>query len=843
MEFSILGPLEAEDGGTRVDLGGGKQKALLGLLLLQAGRVVPMDRLIDGLWGEEVPESAPKMVQIFVSQLRKQLPRELIRTRSPGYLLDLDGHTLDLHAFEALHARGREALADGRSEEAARELRRGLDLWRGVPLAEFAEPFARPEEARLVEQQLACLEDRVDAELALGREAELVRRARCAGPPPSAPGAAAKPADAGALPLRPARRGAGGVPDISPERSTTSSGSTRRRGSRSFNGECCSRTRRSTSPRGSARRPSTRCPPRRPSSPARPPPAESRKLATVVVADVGPIHAPDDPEAQRAAQLDRTRAAEQELTRHGASVAGFGGGRVLGVFGVPTAQDDDALRAVTAAVALRSSSLAARVGLSTGEVVTGDPLVAGTPVDEAARLQERANAGDVLASPRTWRAVRHAVEASQREDGWAVDTVDTQAAPLVRRLETPLVGRERELHEIAKSVESAVGAGRPGLVTVFGAPGLGKTRLAAECVDRLQGVANAAVTHCKADGRDDTYAPLRELLNELADGDPAEWLRRRLGTDDTPRLADQLAVAVGFAKGTAQAEDAALATRRLLAGLADERPLLLVVEDVHWAAPAFLDLVESVVELSHAPILVLCLARPDLLDLRPHWGGGRVSSSTLLLDALPAPASAALLDLLSSDRRLDASARTRILETAEGNPLFIEQLLAAELEGDLATLPDSIQMLLAARLDRLDEADRAVIQAAAVCGTSFTSDEVSALVGEDVAASLVTLVRRELIRPGEAEDVERGGWSFRHALVRDVAYAGVPKWRRAAAARASGRARTGGGRRRRRLGGAPPLPGVARAPRDGRGRRGRRPACTAGGRTPAPGGPRCHRPG
>ena len=168
------GPLEAEDGGTRVDLGGGKQKALLGLLLLQAGRVVPMDRLIDGLWGEEVPESAPKMVQIFVSQLRKQLPRELIRTRSPGYLLDLDGHTLDLHAFEAMHARGREALADGRAEDAARELRRGLDLWHGVPLAEFAEPFARPEEARLVEQQLACLEDRVDAELALGREAELV---------------------------------------------------------------------------------------------------------------------------------------------------------------------------------------------------------------------------------------------------------------------------------------------------------------------------------------------------------------------------------------------------------------------------------------------------------------------------------------------------------------------------------------------------------------------------------------------------------------------------------------------------------------------------------------------
>ena len=430
-------------------------------------------------------------------------------------------------------------------------------------------------------------------------------------------------------------------------------------------------------------------------------------------------------------------------------------------------------------VALRSSGLVTRVGLSTGEVVTGDPLVAGAPVDEAARLQERAGAGDVIASARTWRTVRHAVEATPREDSWAVDTVDPHAAPLVRRLETPLVGREQELREITREFESAVGAGVPRLVTVFGAPGLGKSRLAVECVERLQGVANVAVTHCRADGRDATYEPLRGLLTELADGEPAAWLRRRLGTDDAPHLADQLAVAVGLETGTAHAEDAALATRRLLAGLARKRPLLLVLEDVHWAAPAFLDLVESLVELAHAPILVLCLARPDLLDLRPQWGGGRVRSSTILLDALPAAESETLLDLLSSDRRLDAAARNRILEIAEGNPLFIEQLLAAALEGELGTLPDSIQMLLAARLDRLDEADRAVVQAAAVCGTSFTTAEVSALVEGDVAASLVTLVRRELIRPDEAEDTGRGGWSFRHALVRDAAYAGVPKWRRA----------------------------------------------------------------
>jgi DNA-binding SARP family transcriptional activator len=778
VEFSILGPLEAVDDGGRVDLAAGKQKALLAFLLLQAGRVVPVDRLVDGLWGEEVPESAPKMVQIFVSQLRKRLPRGLILTRSPGYSLELDGHTLDLHEFEALHARGREALADGRAEEAAGALRRALDLWRGMPLAEFPEPFARLEEARLEEQRLTCLEECVDAELALGREAHLV-------------------ADLEALvrrhPLRERPRGQLMLALYRCGRHAEALDafqSFRRTLHDELGIEPPPRLKelqrrmlqqdRSLDLVPAERAPVPEAPPAAAApAPAAPPLAESRKLVTVLVADIAPATELDDPEARRAALLERARSAEQELVRHGATVTPFGSGRLLGVFGVPAAQDDDSLRAVTAAVALRSSGLAARVGLATGEVVTGDPLVAGAPVDEAARLQERAGAGDVIASPRTWRAVRHAVEATPREDGWAVDTVDAGATALVRRLETPLVGRERELREISGAFETAVGTRVPLLVTVFGAPGLGKTRLAVECVEMLQGVATVAVTYCRADGRDATYEPLRGLLTALADGDPAAWLRRRLGTEDAPHLADQLAVAVGLETGTAQAEDAALASRRLLAGLARMRPLLLVLEDVHWAAPAFLDLVESLVELAHAPILVLCLARPDLLDLRPQWGGGRVRSSTILLDALPAADSETLLDLLASDRRLDAAARGRILEVAEGNPLFIEQLLAAALEGELGRLPDSIQMLLAARLDRLDDADRAVAQAAAVCGTSFTSAEVSALVEGDVEASLLTLVRRELVRPGEAEDTGRGGWSFRHALVRDAAYAGVPKWRRA----------------------------------------------------------------
>jgi DNA-binding SARP family transcriptional activator len=174
MDFRILGPLEAMADAGPVKLAGGKQNALLALLLLHADRVVPMDRLVDDLWGEHVPKSAQKMVQVFVSQLRKQLPDGVLRTRAPGYQVALDGHTLDLREFEQLSTRGRQALRHGRVGEAAATLREALALWRGSALAEFQEPFAEAEGPRLAEQQLACLEDRIEADLALGRHDELV---------------------------------------------------------------------------------------------------------------------------------------------------------------------------------------------------------------------------------------------------------------------------------------------------------------------------------------------------------------------------------------------------------------------------------------------------------------------------------------------------------------------------------------------------------------------------------------------------------------------------------------------------------------------------------------------
>ena len=276
-----------------------------------------------------------------------------------------------------------------------------------------------------------------------------------------------------------------------------------------------------------------------------------------------------------------------------------------------------------------------------------------------------------------------------------------------------------------------------------------------------------------------TYAPLRDILTGLADGDATEWLRERLGPDDGVQLAQQLATATGLTAGTAQAGDVALATRRLLAGLARRHPLLLVLDDVHWAAPAFLDLVESIVELSHAPLLVLCLARPDILDVRPQWGGGRLSSTTVVLDALTHDESQVLLDRLASAGSIDRGRRDRILALGGGNPLFIEQLLAAALEDDLDTLPDTIQTLLAGRLDRLDEprsrCHRSGVRVRlVVCGRRRRGAR---------RPRRRTLARDA--RPARADPAGRGerpggsGWSFRHILIRDVAYASVPKRRRA----------------------------------------------------------------
>jgi DNA-binding SARP family transcriptional activator len=759
VEFRILGPLEVRDGERVLPLGGARRRAVLALLLLDANRVVSVDRLVDGVWGDAPPSSALASLQNHLGRLRQELGERLV-TRPPGYVLRVADGELDLDRFLRLvdDAQGAEAAV------AAQCLAEALALWRGPPLADLADEPAGRAAARLEELRLAALEERIEADLALGRHAALV--------PELEEFVAREP-----YRERPRRQLIVALYRSGRQANALEAYMQARR---TFVDELGTEPGRELQEvhRAVLRRdPALDAPVGAESPPARPPRAEERKTATVLAVDVTPDGLSDDPEARRRELRERSAVAERLLETHGATVQSLGSGRLLGVFGVPTARDDDALQAARAAVALRS---AGRIGLATGEVVTGDPLVSGPPIEEAASLRDRAAAGEVLAGLRTWRLVRHGVTGSPRDGSWAVEAVDLEAAPLLRRLETPIVGRERELEQVVEVFQRAAAESRPHLVTVFGAPGIGKTRLAVECMERLGAVATSAVGRCRAGTEEATYAPLHDVLGALAGGDLAAWIRERLGTeDDGAQLAERLVGALGLGAEPGRTEDTALAARRLLAGLARDRPLLLVLEDVHWAAAAFLDLVESVVEIVRAPVLVFCLARPDLLDVRAHWGGGRLSSSSILLDALAQAESEALIDRLSSDFRLDSAARERILAVAEGNPLFIEQLLAAALEGDAGAVPDSIQTLLAARLDRLDDRDRAAAQAAAVCGTSFTTEEVAELVEADPSASLLSLVRRELVRPGEADDPAGAGWSFRHSLIRDVAYGTLTKRRRA----------------------------------------------------------------
>jgi DNA-binding SARP family transcriptional activator/tetratricopeptide (TPR) repeat protein len=762
VEFRILGPLEVRDGERVLPLGGVRRRAVLGILLLDANRVVSVDTLVDGVWGDAPPASVHASLQNHVSRLREQLGDRL-ETRAPGYSLRVAPDELDFDRFRRLVAE-----ADGAEAAIASErLREALSLWRGPPLADLAAAPAGRAAAHLGELRLAALEDRVDADLALGRHTallpeleELVRqepyRERLRRQLMLALYRSGRQADALEA-YTTARRVLVDEVGAEPGRELQELHRAVLRQDPSLD-----------APAGVAPAAVT---------PAR---VEERRTVTVLAADVQPDVAPDDPEARRATVRDRSDAAQRELERHGASVQVLGGGGVLAVFGVPSAQDDDSLRAVRAALALRAAGTALRVGLATGEVVTGDPFVSGIPVDRALALRDAAARGEVLAEARTWRLVRHAVEASANGESWAIDSVDPEAAPLPRHFETPLVGRTRELQQISDDFERARRERRPHLVTIFGSPGIGKTRLAVECMQRLRETATPVFAGCRAAAQEYTYAPLQELLSGIAEGDLEDWIGQRLAPDaDRARLTAWLAAAAGAGGESGRPEETAWAARRLLAGLAQERPLLIVLDDIHWAAPAFLDLVESLVELGRAPLLVLCLARPDLMDVRPHWGGGRVSSSSVLLDALTEAESSALLGRLADDGKIAPAARARILAAAEGNPLFIEQLLAAALEGEVDAVPDSIQTLLTARLDRLDERDRAVAQAAAVCGTSFTTEEIAELVEADPSGSLLTLVRRELVRPGDADDPGGAAWSFRHALIRDVAYGSLTKRRRA----------------------------------------------------------------
>jgi class 3 adenylate cyclase/tetratricopeptide (TPR) repeat protein len=485
-----------------------------------------------------------------------------------------------------------------------------------------------------------------------------------------------------------------------------------------------------------------------------------------------------DPEALRAVMARYFDVARGAIERHGGTVEKFIGDAVMAVFGVPTVREDDALRAVRAAQDLRDSvEVDVRIGVNTGEVVTGDTdkLVTGDAVNVAARLEQAAGPGDVFLGASTYALVRDAVDvelltpvtAKGKSDpltAYRLRTI-TGDTPVARRLDAPLVGRERERRLLVDAWERAVSERAVVLFTILGAAGVGKSRVAADFLEALE--ATVVRGRCLSYGDGITYWPVVEIVKQLLrDAPPPD-----------------AAIAALLGDGTASADDIAFAVRKLLEREAADRPVVVLFDDIHWGEPTFLDLIEHIADWSRgAPILLLCLARPELLDLRSGWGGGKLNATTVLLEPLSARETDELIDALLAGDGLEAALRERIRGGAEGNPLFVEQMLAmlADAPGEV-TVPPTIQALLSARLDQLPLAERAALERGSIEGQVFHRGAVAALAPDDpnVTRHLGGLVRKELVRPSAATLPGDDAFRFRHLLIRDAAYDELPKATRA----------------------------------------------------------------
>ena len=506
---------------------------------------------------------------------------------------------------------------------------------------------------------------------------------------------------------------------------------------------------------------------------------ESRKTVTLLFADVvasTELGERLDPEAVRQVMARYFAEMAEVVTQHGGTVEKFIGDEVMAVFGVPRTHEDDALRAVRAAAAMRErlrelnieleerwgSRLEIRIGINTGQVVAGDHsaghgFVTGDAVNLAKRIEQAAEPGEILVGETTARIVGHAVDTtpagpfSAKGKADAVhaerlERVDPTSEALPRRLDARLVGREEEVAALLAAYARAVETRRSQLLTVYGLPGIGKSRLARELVVRVQGEARVLVGRCVPYGDGITFWPVREILpDESLEGAREEIFWR---------------------------------VRKRLEAL-DDRPLVVCFDDVHWAEPTFLDLVQYLAGwMQDTPVLILCLARTELFDKRPDWPRDEPDATSLPLRPLDENESGELLELLGTPE----SVRERIARAAEGNPLFVEQMAAIAADGGAdVTVPLSIQAVLAARLDALERDEGGILECAAVVGRDFSLRAVLELVPEQlqrhVSPLLLGLMRQELVRPRAIGDED--GYRFRHALIRDAAYERMPKRLRA----------------------------------------------------------------
>ena len=562
----------------------------------------------------------------------------------------------------------------------------------------------------------------------------------------------------------------------------------------------------------------------------------TRKVVTILFSDLagstslGESH---DPEALRRLIGGYFDAMRRVLERHGGTVEKFIGDAIMAVFGHPVAHEDDAMRAVRAGAEMRAAlallneqlhdeghaPLEARIGINTGEVVAGDAnvrhaFVTGDAVNTAKRLEEAASNGEILLGEDTLHLVRDAVRVEALDEfvlrgktlpvrAFRVVEVSALAPGVARRLDTPIVGRKTELRALRVAFEEVVARPFCSLMLVLGAAGIGKNRVVKEFLSSLGEQASVVRGRCVSYSEGVTFSPVVDVVKEaaaLSDVDGPDQAHEKLSRlisdhDERDRVYERLAGLLGLGGAELPAQEIFWAIRRLLESLAAKRPLVVVFDDVHWAEPTFLDLLEYVAGRSRGfPILLCCLGRPEVLEMRPSLTTTH-GAEHVRLDPLREEESRELVSQLLEAGEVAEEVHRYIGHSAEGNPLFLEELLQMLIDeghvrredgqwrtsGRLLSvrLPPTIQALLAARLDRLAEGERAVIERAAVIGPMFPWSAVAELapasLSEQLTTHLQALVRRDFVRPAESEFSGEDLFAFSHGLVRDAAYASIPK--------------------------------------------------------------------
>jgi DNA-binding SARP family transcriptional activator/tetratricopeptide (TPR) repeat protein len=826
LEFRVLGPVEVVHDGVARRIGSPTQRTLLALLLMHPNGVVSTDRIIDVLWPDNPPEARRKL-WFHVSKLRAILhpggaeyaAAGMLATRPTGYTLRIDLDQLDAARFERLTRSGR-SVPEDEPARAAEMLRQGLALWQGTPFADVIhEDAVSSEVARLDELRLSALEERLEADLALGRASELVPelevlvaenpfREHLRAQLMLALYRAGRQEDALAV-YRQTRRTLVEELGVEPNEGLKE----------------LHRRMLEHDPALAGRRP----PPPRTAAPR-----EERKVVTVFRAELVDFPATAeqlDPEDIRALLAPYYAHIRSEVARFGGTVEKFIGDAVIALFGASGVHEDDPERAVRAALAIRDwlseqdqdRSQQVRIAVATGQahvtlgalVTEGEPVAVGDVVNTAARLQLAAPVNGVLVSEQTFGATRHAIEYREARPvaakgtkasitAWEAIRVLAQPGVDPSRHHSPFIGRERELAALQERLASAASQSSPQLVTILGVPGIGKSRLVSE-LRQVAAAANEPLTWRQ--GRSLPYGDgvsfwaLGEMVKAEAgilESDPTQKVHRKLGKAvhrvvEDPAEARRIATYLGALTGLSGEEaisaerrgEMFAAWRRFLEALADERLLVLVFEDLHWADDALLDFVDELVDrVGGVPLLVVATARPELLERRPGWAGGKPNALTISLPPLSESDTRRLVAELLEGPVGPAEVHEALLARIGGNPLYAEQFCRMLVEhGQLEGLPESLHGIIAARLDALADVEKRLLQDASIVGKVFwlgTLEAIGDISRRDADELLQSLVRREFVQRARhssvAGDTE---YAFRHELLRDVAYDEIPRARKA----------------------------------------------------------------